>query len=151
MTITKQLTSIVCLLLFSSLALAYSTRADDDACKKPKFRTFEPEHLSEVDPGSKISFHVSHNADPTTIKAEARGNPIKLTIVDKMTFFVATGNLPANLKDQYARISLKARDNECLGQGGWLLKIKPESNTASSSPEQVDETSDQNTENQSSK
>ncbi len=141
MTITKQLTSIVCLLLFSSLSLAYNTKADDDACKKPKFRTFEPEHLSEVEPGSKISFHVSRNADPTTIKAETRGYPIKLDIVNKMVFFVATGQLPANLKDQYARINLKARDNECLGQGGWLLKIKPDS----ASSAQTTESSDQNT------
>ncbi len=151
MTITKQLTSIVCLLLFSSLSLAYSVKSVDDACKKPKFRTFEPEHLSEVDPGAKISFHVSHNADPTTIRAETRGYPIKLSVVDKMTFYVASGNLPANLQDQYARISLKARDNECLGQGGWLLKIKPQSATSSTAPSQNDEPAGQNAENQSSK
>ncbi len=148
MTISKQLISIVSLLLFSSLTLAYSTKSDDDACKKPKFRTFEPEYLSEVEPGSKISFHVSHNADPTTIKAETRGYPIKLEIVDKNAFFIATGNLPAELEDQYARISLKARDKECLGQGGWLLKIKPASTTPA--PDQTDDSNEQNNQDQPS-
>jgi hypothetical protein len=102
--------------------------------------------LSEVDPGSEIAFHVSHNADPTTIQAETRGFPIELTVVDKMVFYAVTGNLPANLKDQYARINLKARDKECLGQGGWLLKIKPESSASAN-----DESAEQNTENQISK
>ncbi len=107
-------------------AWGYSTADDDKVCKKPKFRTFEPEHLSEVDPGSEVSFHVSNWADPNTIKAEARKIPMKVSVVDKMNFFVGTAKLPDSISGRYARISLSARSKEgrCLGQGGWLLKVR---------------------------
>jgi len=112
--------------LFTGTALAYSTSNSDKECKKPKFRTFEPEHLSEVDPGSKISFHVSNWTDPTTIKAEARKIPLQINVVNKMNFFVVTANLPDSINGKYARIHLVAKSKEggCRGQDGWLLKVR---------------------------
>jgi len=136
MTITKSLITLLCLLSFSHQAFSYNARSEEEkGCKKPKFRTFVPEHLSEVEPGSEISFHVSNWAEPGTIKAEARKIPVKLTIIDKTNFFVAKGRLPGNLQNTFARINLFARSKEggCLGQGGWLLKIKPEQTAAETS------------------
>lgn len=136
MTITKSLITVLCLVSFSHQAFSYDVRSEEDTvCKEPEFRTFVPEHLSEVEPGSEISFHVSNWADPDTIKAEARKIPLKLTIINKNVFFVAKGNLPDNLQNTYARINLFARSKKggCLGQGGWLLKIKPEQTAAETS------------------
>lgn len=119
-------TMIVGMLVFAGNALAYGDDSDKK-CKKPKFRTFEPVRLSEVDPESEISFHVSNWADPESITAEAKKTPMEVSVVDKMNFFVVTAKLPASLSDTYARIHItaKALDGGCFGQDGWLLKIKP--------------------------
>lgn len=128
MKITKNLRMTVMLgmTVFAGDALAYGSGDSDKDCKKPKFRTFEPVRLSEVDPETEISFHVSNWADPTTIKAEARKVPMEVSVVDKMSFFVATAKLPASINGKYARIHIeaKAKDGRCRGQDGWLLKVK---------------------------
>lgn len=118
----------LCLPILSTNAFAYSSDEDDKKCKKPTFRTFEPAHLSEVDPQSEISFHVANWADPATIKAEARKIPMDVTIEDKMNFFVGTARLPESVSGKYARIHISAlaKDGRCRGQDGWLLKVKQE-------------------------
>lgn len=127
MKITKclRMTLFLSAVLFAGNVLAYG---DDEGekCKKPKFRSFEPEHLSEVDPETEISFHVSNWADPTTITAEARKVPMKVEVVDKMNFFVATAKLPPEINGKYARIHITAlaMDGRCFSQDGWLLKVK---------------------------
>lgn len=57
MKITKSLRMIVVLgmTVFAGTTLAYNSGNTEKGCKKPRFRTFEPEHLSEVDPETKIS------------------------------------------------------------------------------------------------
>ncbi len=128
MKITKslQITIMLGMTMFAGTALAYGTNSSDNGCKKPKFRTFEPEHLSEVDPETTISFHVSNWADPTTIKAETRKIPLQLKIIDKMNFFVATAKMPASIIGKYARIHVRAKAKEggCTGKDGWLLKVR---------------------------
>lgn len=116
---------IVGLAIFAGNAFAYGDDSEKK-CKKPKFRTFEPVHLSEVAPETEISFHVSNWADPASITAEAKKVPMEVSVVDKMNFFVATAKLPASLSGTYARIHItaKAEDGGCFGQDGWLLKIK---------------------------
>lgn len=115
----------------------YGAEDRDRPCKKPKFRTFEPVHLSEVPPETEISFHVSNGADPETIKATARKISMPVTVVDKMNFFVATAKLPASLINKYARIHVEAKadDGDCIGQDGWLLKILPKESAARMSNE----------------
>ena len=129
MKITKclRMTIFLSAALFAGKALAYGDESEQK-CKKPRFRTFEPVHLSEVAPGTQISFHVSNWADPTTITAEARKVPMKVEVVDKMNFFIATAKLPAEVSGNYARIHVTAlaEDGRCLGQDGWLLKVKKE-------------------------
>ena len=129
MKITKclRLSSILLgLAAFSVSSMAYAENDEDKKCRKPKFREFEPAHLSEVDPETEIAFHVSNWANPESITAEAKKVPMKVEVVDKMNFFVATAKLPAELKGTYARIHItaKAEDGGCFNQDGWLLKIK---------------------------
>lgn len=118
-------------MVFSSAALALSPEEEEKLkeCKRPKFRDFVPEQKAEVDAGADIAFHVSHNADPFTITAEARGEKIKVNVVDKKTFYFVTSKLP-QLSPGFARIHVTAKSAEsklesgCLGQDGWLVKIK---------------------------
>ncbi len=143
MKITKSLRMIVVLgmTVFAGTTLAYNSGNTEKECKKPRFRTFEPEHLSEVDPETQISFHVSNWADPTTIKAEAKKIPLQVNVVDKMNFFVVTAKLPATINGKYARIHVvaKAKEGRCRGQDGWLLKIRKAAAVESSAPAAVED------------
>ncbi len=127
MNISKQLISIAFLstTLISANVLAYGSD-ENKKCRKPKFRDFEPAKLTEVEPGSEISFHVSRWASPDHITATAKKIPMQVNVIDKMNFFVVTANLPPELKGTFARISIAARAKEgrCKGKGGWLIKIK---------------------------
>lgn len=120
-------------MVFSSAALALTPEEEEKLkeCKRPKFRDFVPEQKAEVDTGTDISFHVSHNADPLTVTAEARGEKMKVNVVDKKTFYLVSGKLP-QLTPGFARVHVTAKSAEsklesgCLGQDGWLIKIKGE-------------------------
>lgn len=127
--------------VFSSAALALTPEEEErlKECKRPKFRDFVPEQKAEVDPGATLSFHVSHNADPLSITAEARGEKLKLDVVDKKTFYFAKAALP-QLAPGFARIHVMAKSAEskvesgCWGQDGWLIKIKGEVPAAAANP-----------------
>lgn len=120
-------------MVFSSVALALTPEEEErlKECKRPKFRDFVPEQKAEVDAGADLSFHVSHNADPLSISAEARGEKIKVEVADKKTFYFVKSKLP-QLSPGFARIHVMAKSAEskvesgCWGQDGWLIKIKGE-------------------------
>jgi hypothetical protein len=120
-------------MVFSSAALALSPDEEErlKECKRPKFRDFAPEQKSEIDSGGDVAFHVSHNADPFTVTAEARGEKMKVNVVDKKTYYLVSAKLP-QLTPGFARVHVTAKSAEsklesgCMGQDGWLLKIKGE-------------------------
>lgn len=129
---TSKSTRLLLLLLslgFMSSAFAITPAEDENnkKCIKPKFRFFEPVNKSEVAPGSKISFHVSKDASPDHISAEAKGIKLKLNVRNRVTHFDVNADLPPELQDTFVRISLHARagDGECVGSDGWLLKVVP--------------------------
>jgi len=106
-------------------AYAYNSGNIDLGCKKPKFKTFTPEHKSEVDPESEISFTVSGYADSSTIRVVAKNIPLELNIVDRKSFFAVSAKLPASLTGKYARIHVRVNNTvECQSKDGWLLKIR---------------------------
>ena len=110
---------------FTASAFAYNAGNVEQGCKKPRFKTFTPEHKSVVDPESEISFTVSGYADSTTIKAVAKNVPLKLKIVDRDSFYAVSATLPASLTGKYARIHVKANNTaECKAKDGWLIKIR---------------------------
>ena len=127
--------------VFSSTALALTPEEEERLreCRRPKFRDFVPEQKAEVDPGSAMSFHVSRNADPLSITAEARGEKLKVEVVDKKTFYFAKATLP-KLAPGFARIHVMAKSAEskvesgCWGQDGWLIKIKGDAPTGAAEP-----------------
>lgn len=122
------------LLVFATSVFAATPDEEerDKKCIKPKFRDFAPEAKAEVDPGAEITFHVSHNAEPSTIGAEAKGQKLAVNVKDRKTFYEVKSRLPGDLKNSYARISIHARaaEGECIGQDGWLIKIKGEGSEA---------------------
>jgi len=134
MKIIKNLTTTIILgaVFFSGSAFAYNAGNTEDKCLAPKFRTFSPpEHkkgnpVPEVEPESEISFTVSGYADPTTIRAVAKDQPLKLDIIDKKSYYQVSARLPAVLTGKYVRIHLKvkAQKGECRTKDGWLVKIK---------------------------
>jgi hypothetical protein len=75
--------------------------------------------------GSAFSFTVSANTYPNTVKVIVKGVPAVTTVTPKTQGgFQVTGTLPASLKGVYARIAISADgQNNCKGEGGWLLKI----------------------------
>lgn len=123
----------IALLVVSASAFAVTPEEDeiDKKCIKPKFRDFAPPAKAEVDPGSELSFHVSHNADAPTIGAEAKTQKMAVSVKDRNTFYEVKAKLPADLKGTFARISIHARaaDGECVGHDGWLIKIKGDGST----------------------
>lgn len=113
-------------MFFTQMAMAVTPNEEEEKkCFKPKFRDFEPPHMSEVAPQSGISFHVNRLASPNHISVTAKKIPMTLEIVDRGTFYQVSGNLPAELTGGFARISLQAKalEGDCIAQDGWLVKI----------------------------
>jgi hypothetical protein len=130
------------LLVISTSVLAVTPDEEEDKkCIKPKFRDFAPEAKAEVNPGSDITFHVSHNSEPSTIAAEAKGVKMKVNVKDRKTFYEVKTNLPTELRGTFARISVSARalEGECIGHDGWLIKIKGDE-TAVTATDSTDKT-----------
>ncbi|PPD32060.1 MAG: hypothetical protein CTY19_11900 [Methylomonas sp.] len=120
-------------LVFNQTAFAETPAEEaEKKCVKPKFRDFTPAHQAEATPGSDIIFHINRHADPLHVKATAKNLPIPIKVVDKKTFYYVSGKLPAELQDGFARIHVEAKGNEgdCIGQDGWLLKIKTTTDAA---------------------
>lgn len=126
---TKSLTKLLTVgfVLFSTSTFAVTPDEEEEKkCIKPKFRDFAPANHAEVSPGTELAFHVSHNADPIKISADAKGQKLTLSIKDRKTFYEVKSQLPKELSNTFVRINTRAKANEgeCIGQDGWLLKIK---------------------------
>lgn len=124
---------LVCSMLFVQTVFAETPAEETDKkCIKPKFRDFAPADKSEVAPESKITFHINRYADPLHIAASAKKIPMKVEVNDKKTFYLVTAKLPKELTDGFVRIHIEAKSTEgdCIGQDGWLIKVRPNSNPA---------------------
>ena len=109
-------------MIFSVSAFAAKGRKED--CIEPHFSRFAPAHLSEVPPQSDFSFAASRSTVPETLEVTVKKVKADFVIEDRNIYYKVVGKLPASLKGTFARVSIRARDvMECLGQGGWLLKI----------------------------
>lgn len=124
----KKSLQLICLITsvsFASSAFAYGTRSTNDGCMKPRFKSFTPEHKSEIDPGAEITFTVSGDVDPVSISAVAKNEPLKLDVERKGDFYAVSAKIPASLAGKYARIHVKADGIlGCKGKDGWLLKVR---------------------------
>lgn len=123
----KSLLTLALLICSTSVFAVTPDEEDEKKCIKPKFRDFAPEAKAEVSPGTEVVFHVNRQAEPTSIGAEARGIKMKLDVRDRKTFYEVHSKLPAEIVDGFVRISIHAKglEGNCIGQDGWLIKIKP--------------------------
>lgn len=140
-TIVRKSALLFIALIFSQMASAVTPAEEEDKkCIKPKFRDFSPAVNAEVAPKSGISFHINRLADPNHISASAKKIPMTIQVVDKKTFYYVTAKLPDELTEGFARIHVQAKalDGECLGQDGWLIKIKGDTGTAASAGQTQD-------------
>lgn len=98
---------------------------NDTACIKAKISHYKPEHMTTVSPGSEYSFTVSGSNGPGHIHVSIRQQPVQVSIENKDTFYLVKGNLPADIKNETVRISVKAKAKvgKCDADGGWLLKV----------------------------
>ncbi len=137
MTIIKSLTITTALAVLLSSSAAYA-RYEDETCKIPKIRNFEPaehkkgEPVPEVAAEGEIAFYVSYVADPTTIRAVAKKKyQLKLVVDDRKPYYRVSANLPPELNGKYVRIDIyaKAQSGECVGKDGWLVKVKKAAET----------------------
>lgn len=97
------------------------------ACQKLRINkdTMIPAPLSEVAPGSAISFLAFGVDTPEHLEVTVKKIPIAINAEFKDTFYKVSGQLPAELKGTPARINVKykAKNPRCNGEEGWLVKI----------------------------
>lgn len=98
---------------------------DETSCIKAKISRYNPEHLATVAPGSEFSFAVSGSNGPGHIHVSIRQQPIQINLQDKETFYLVKGKLPAEIKNETVRISVKvkAKFSKCDADGGLLFKV----------------------------
>jgi len=91
-------------------------------CKPPEFKNMKP--AKNISPGGEFSFTASSNTVPGSIKVEAKGHKIDLSMKENFGLQVS-GNLPAELVDGYARIKItgSSTPKSCVTEDGWLVKI----------------------------
>lgn len=132
----KKLPLVLMTLLISTTSTVYAgasghaghtagSSGSASSCMKAHFSRFSPPNLTEVAPGTEFSFVVENAQKTQQIKAVVKGQPVQLSFEDKETFFVAKGQLPADLKNTVARISVKVESpiTRCDAENGWLVKI----------------------------
>lgn len=112
-------------MILASASWAYGSGSSSKSCTKPVFTHFVPAENTEVTTGSSFSFSASANTLPNTIKVAVKGLPTVLKVTPRNEGgFQVSGTLPDSLKGAYARIAITADgQNNCKGDGGWLLKI----------------------------
>lgn len=116
---------IFMLMMVTGTSWAYGSSSSSKACAKPEFTHFTPTENTEIAAGSTFSFTASANTYPNTIKVTVKGLPATLKVTPRTEGgFQASGTIPVSLKGTYARIAITADgQNNCKGEGGWLVKI----------------------------
>jgi hypothetical protein len=102
-----------------------SSSSRDSGCIKAKVSNFQPANMETIAPGGEFSAFVSGSNGPGHIHVTIRNQPITVNILNKDTFYVVKGKLPAELRNETVRISIsaKAKNSQCDSDTGWLLKV----------------------------
>ena len=100
-------------------------------CQKIRFSNYTPKHKSEAASGSDFSFTASEAALPNSIRVKVKKIEIPIKVEKKGKFYKVTGQLPPELENTFARISVVGNAvMECETKGGWLLNITGPAGTA---------------------
>ena len=93
------------------------------ACKNTVIKRMRPAHLTEVAPGSEISFQVDGIDDEKYVEVTAKKIPVKMEVEHRGGILWFKGNLPDSLANTAARIHVEVNYKKCPAEKGWLLKI----------------------------
>ena len=127
---TKRIKKALILLLtlivvsFTNIVSAESDSDRREECRKPRFRSIKPPHLSEVAPGSVISFTLPTWSDPNKVDVTVKKLKAVTIVEDHNSFYLVKVTLPAELVNTYARVTVIAYAKiGCHIRNGWLYKI----------------------------
>lgn len=122
----RRLACLLAIILFgwSLEGLGYGgDKGGGTSCPEPKFAQLNPPEMAEVAPGTKFSF-LAWSVLPETIEVTVKGQKVAVEITPQGPNYLVSGTLPPDLIGP-ARINLKAYGpGQCLGTGGWLVKIR---------------------------
>ena len=98
-------------------------KSGKSACKTTAIKRIKPVHLTEVAPGSEISFQVDGIDDAKYVEVTAKKIPVEMEVEHKGGILWFKGNLPDSLVNTAARIHVEVNYKKCPAEKGWLLKI----------------------------
>lgn len=95
------------------------------SCPKVGVRSIKPEPLSEVSAGTTFSAMVFGANRAEDISVSIKDAILPVNIVHKGDFYALSGQLPADIHNSAARITIKIKGKSphCNEETGWLLKI----------------------------
>ena len=98
-------------------------KSGKSACKTTAIKRIKPVHLTEVAPGSEISFQVYGIDEAKYVEVTAKKIPVEMEVEHKGGILWFKGNLPDSLVNTAARIHVEVHYKKCPAEKGWLLKI----------------------------
>lgn len=139
------------LFIFSALIVSYSASAYngkplDEQCKKPRFDRFslpiyKPPERINVAPESEFSFRLSSKTAVETLKLTIKGKSIDYQIEKNNSFSRITSKIPAEYTGKFIRINASVTAKlDCIGKGGWLVKVADAKIKTKAEPDIVIET-----------
>ena len=120
--------TVILLLAFTMVSITNSASAASDDkvadCVKPRFRSIKPPKLSELEPESEFSFTLPEWSNPNKVKVTVKKLDAVVKVEDHKSFYLVKVTLPAQLRDTYARVDVRAEAKlGCYKYHGWLYKI----------------------------
>lgn len=125
--INKKFFLIALMLLPVSQVWAYGSSSGSNAtdCLKPTFSEFKPAPNAKIEPGAAFSFFASPNTYAESIQVTVKGRPVEVTQTVQNKGLLISGQLPAELSKEFARIVINAESvNRCKADAGWLVEIQ---------------------------
>lgn len=124
--INKKFFLIALMLLAVGQVWAYgSSGSSATDCLKPTFSEFKPAQNTKVEPGAAFSFLASPNTYMESIQVTVKGRPVEVETTVQNRGLLVSGQLPAELSKEFARITINAESvNRCKADAGWLVEIE---------------------------
>lgn len=124
---------------FSIIFFTHTATAEEEkkVCKLPRLRSIQPENHAEVPPESEFSFTLPKWSDPDKVTVTVKKIPTEVSVINRNSFFLVKGKIPASLENTYARVSVRAVTfdfPDCVKKDGWLLKISERTDSVEEEP-----------------
>jgi hypothetical protein len=121
--------TVLWVLIFPVVSLTNTVSAESfedkkENCVLPRFRKIQPPPKSELPPKSEFSFTLPEWTNPNKVTVTVKRLDAVAIVEDHNSFYLVKVTLPAELRDTYARVRVKAAAKlGCHTNKGWLYKI----------------------------